>query len=57
MFIGVSRAQESWQITCQYIISGADYDCVVISALVPDNENANITIVGLHQPGSFLNLS
>jgi hypothetical protein len=58
--VGYSQAQQV-QIPCTYIISGSDYDCVVISAVVPDNENANMTIVGLHQAGKvfikiFLNL-
>ncbi|KAG5678396.1 hypothetical protein PVAND_008073 [Polypedilum vanderplanki] len=37
-------------ITCVFIVIGSNYDCIIISIFIPDNEDQYFLIGGIHQP-------
>jgi hypothetical protein len=38
-------------INCVFTVVGANYDCVLASLFIPDNEQLTFTVGGIHQPG------
>lgn len=50
MIVGATTAQQTATIFCNFLISGADYDCNVLTSFIPDDETVQIQILGQHQP-------